>query len=90
MLLRNTDWTRQFIDDVARLGKMHVNHWQLMDQVSLSQSQTRIKVVVSLHAANPEPSTPNAQLESRLCWIRIPASLHAAYLTVLLALKHVR
>lgn len=35
MLLRNTDWTREFINDVARLGKMHVNHWQLMDQVSL-------------------------------------------------------
>ena len=37
MLLRNTDWTHEFINDVARLGKMHVNHWQLMDQVSLFQ-----------------------------------------------------
>ena len=34
MLLRNNDWTRGFINDIARLGKMHVNHWQLMDQVS--------------------------------------------------------
>ena len=42
MLLRNTDWTRQFIDDVARLGKMHVNHWQLMDQVSLPQTSIKI------------------------------------------------
>lgn len=36
MLLRNTDWSRQFISDVARLGRMHVNHWQLMDEVTLS------------------------------------------------------
>ena len=41
MLLRNTDWTRQFIDDVARLGRMHVNHWQLMDQVSLAKPPFR-------------------------------------------------
>ncbi|KAL0019751.1 hypothetical protein WJX77_012419 [Trebouxia sp. C0004] len=33
MLMRNTDWSRQFIGDVARLGRMHVNHWQLMDEV---------------------------------------------------------
>lgn len=47
MLLRNTDWTLQFIDDVARLGKMHVNHWQLMDQVSLSE---KVSSSVILHA----------------------------------------
>lgn len=33
MLMRNTDWSQQFIGDVARLGRMHVNHWQLMDEV---------------------------------------------------------
>lgn len=33
MLMRNTYWSRQFIGDVARLGRMHVNHWQLMDEV---------------------------------------------------------
>ena len=49
MLLRNTDWTRQFIDDVARLGKMHVNHWQLMDQVSLSQTGSLLGI---LHASS--------------------------------------
>lgn len=33
MLIRNTDWARGFIADVARLGRQHVFHWQLMDEV---------------------------------------------------------
>ena len=38
MLMRNTDWSQQFIGDVARLGRMHVNHWQLMDEVMHRQA----------------------------------------------------
>ncbi len=40
--MRNTDWSRQFIGDVARLGRMHVNHWQLMDEVMHRHARVRL------------------------------------------------
>ena len=33
MLIRNTNWARDFIADVVRLGRQHVQHWMLMDEV---------------------------------------------------------
>lgn len=40
MLIRNTDWARGFIADVARLGRQHVFHWQLMDEVTQTMTDT--------------------------------------------------
>ena len=49
MLMRNTDWSRQFIGDVARLGRMHVNHWQLMDEVMHKQARVKLLSLVLPH-----------------------------------------
>ena len=62
MLMRNTDWSRQFIGDVARLGRMHVNHWQLMDEV-LFLFHTVLLCCTTLH----EPLCCMSHPEDRLC-----------------------
>ncbi len=46
--MRNTDWSRQFIGDVARLGRMHVNHWQLMDEVMHRPARCKVQILLLL------------------------------------------
>lgn len=62
MLIRNTDWARGFIADVARLGRQHVFHWQLMDEVTQTMTDTvKVGQYLSVMAFKPFRACSNLQ-----------------------------